>query len=1252
MLAPTPNRLRSLFFVIIFIALLPSAALFAQAYFGTVSGELTDSSGALVTNAKVTLTDQQKGFTFTTTSDASGRYLFRSIPPGTYIVAAEAKGFASVRSAAFKLDINENGTTNIVFKVAGATESVQVGAEAQTIQTQDAETGQVVNRRFINDLPLIERNVVDLTSLAPGVTEMDDQCGATCTGTNFVSNGSRGSTADILTDGASVTNSEPNGGITQATYLPSPEAVEEFKVEQTNFSAEYGFSGGSVVNVVTRSGSNQFHGSVYDFVRDQVLDANTWFNDYYAATTGVPQPKGDLRRNNYGGTIGGPIIKGKTFFFFDYDGFRQTTQSSATAGLPTDAMRAGDFGQLCTEWQGTFDANGLCSVPQGQIWDPYLRYNDPNSGGAIANSGNTYIPYNNIGTYISPGCDAAFLFAQTGRACPPANLQPTPGVAGNLIDPVAQKMFSYFPEPNIPGGSIYRNWYGAGPAHSSNRQFDIKIDHRFSEKDLLSGKFSYDYNTGTGLNCFKNFTDPCQPGPGWQNAHLFAVTETHTFSPSLLMNVTLGFTRGVWHYTAYNSQGVSDPLTTLGFPSYLNSNNFMGVPAIYLNQYNSAGSTYTGSDPYQNMRLGQDTGTLTATIDKVHGAHELKFGFDGRIHQINYIQTNAPNGIFSFDENGTSSCPNDVEGCGGDSLASFLIGNMNGNSYYEIQYRPATTNYQYGFFVQDNWKATRKLTLNLGLRYDVTLPRTDRYNRQNWFDTNVTNPVNGGSITFPDPVTSAPVTLPVKGGEVFATSGQRKNYITDWHDIQPRFGFAYQFADKMVVRGGYGIYYGQSRSGVTGVVPFGSAGFNQYTNIVPTYLNHGDTPWLRLSNPYPNGLLQPAGNSLGLMNDVGFGANGPLRTAGANQTPYEQSWSLGIERQLPSNILINAEYIGKKGTHLPFSGTSYAFNHLGPWIENLPTSAADPNNPCTGVLTVPCLNSPVANPFFGVITDPNSSLSSDQVSYAQLRLPFPQFTSVATDSQLIANSIYHSLQLSAEKRYSNGLQFLATFVWSKSIDDSSNADDNVTWLGSFSSLQDPNKPWLERSLSTFDIPYVVQFSYSYDLPFGRGRMFGNNMPRWANAIVGGWKTNGIWRIADGRPLTFFLGDGNPLPTYGTQHPMLIGTPKRNHGSDWVFNYFTDNSVFARTPDFTLGNAPRAYGGVRSPWSFTSDLSLGKQFQIRERMNFEFRIEAQNAFNHPVMGTPNTTVDDPSFGQISSTSGNGPRQVQLAVKFNF
>ena len=386
---------------------------------------------------------------------------------------------------------------------------------------------------------------------------------------------------------------------------------------------------------------------------------------------------------------------------------------------------------------------------------------------------------------------------------------------------------------------------GPGPTLTTRDQYDIKIDHRFSEKNLLSAKYSQYWDHGTSFNCFKNFTDPCQGGPNPTTAHLFAINDTHTFTPTLLLNTTFGFTRGAWHIDAYNPQGVNDPLGTLGFPSYLQSNGFPGVPAIFINQYASAGYTNQGTDPYGNYRLGQDTGQLSATLNKVHGAHELKFGFDGRLHQMNYIQTNAPVGIFSFDTSGSAACPGPsdpnygqtgIQYCGGDSMASFLMGTMNGNSYYEIQFRPATSNYQYGFFGQDNWKVSPKLTLNLGLRYDVTLPRTDRYNRQNWFDTNVHEPVERGQPVVRRPIQRPATTLQLHGGEVFASPSQRTNYVTDWHDLQPRFGFAFQFAPKMVLRGGYGIYYGQSRSGVTGVVPYGGQGFNQYTNVI-SYLS-------------------------------------------------------------------------------------------------------------------------------------------------------------------------------------------------------------------------------------------------------------------------------------------------------------------------------------------------------------------------------------------------------------------------------
>ena len=372
-------------------------------------------------------------------------------------------------------------------------------------------------------------------------------------------------------------------------------------------------------------------------------------------------------------------------------------------------------------------------------------------------------------------------------------------------------------------------------------------------------------------------------------------------------------------------------------------------------------------------------------------------------------------------------------------------------------------------------------------------------------------------------------------------------------------------------------------------MPYGSAGFNQYTNVIPTYQNHGDTPWLRLSNPYPNGLTQPAGNTLGLLNDVGYGANGPLLTAGANQTPYEQSWSLGLERELPGNMVINAEYIGKKGTHLPFSGTSYVYDHLGSWIESLPDDGCRSQTiHAPPILTIPCLNSSVPNPFFGVITDPNSGLATSDTRFVRsVAAALPQFTGVSTDSLLIANSIYHALQLSAEKRYSNGLQFLATFTWSKSIDDSSQRRRQRDLAGKFH--QPAGSEQAVAGTQPVDVRHSTCRSVQLQL---------RSAVRARPDVPGKYATLGEGdprRMEDERHLAHrrrkasdvWLADGLALPTYGSQRPNMVGKPKRNHGSDWVFNYFVDPSVFQQPAPFTLGNAPRAYGGVRSPWTFTS-----------------------------------------------------------------
>src|SRR5689334_15247829 len=434
-----------------------------QLYSGSVVGLVTDPSNALIPGAKVSLVDEEKGFTFNAETDASGRYLFRGVPPGLYKVTVSAQGFQGQTRTGIKIDVNQNASVDFALQLTTGAQAVNITAEAPLLSTEDSATGQVLTRKFINDLPNINRSVMDLVYLTPGIVSASNghHSGDPV---NFVANGSRNATSDILMDGTSITNYEQNSGTLVAAYVPSPDAVEEFKVQTSNFSAEFGFSSSTVVNMVTRSGSNEFHGSGYEYLRNQKLDANKFFDN----AAGNPLP--GLRRNNFGGTVGGPIKKNKTFFFFDYDGTREVTQSSGATAVPTATERTGNFGELCGYNGGSFDGNGRCSVDAGQLWDPYTGTYDADLGGAVRSQ---YIPFNNMITYMSPGNPKLNGTGYQAAAQP-----------GNLIDPVAFKLMQYFPQPNFNVGTASYdptlNWRGSGPNTGTNNQYDIKIDHRFS----------------------------------------------------------------------------------------------------------------------------------------------------------------------------------------------------------------------------------------------------------------------------------------------------------------------------------------------------------------------------------------------------------------------------------------------------------------------------------------------------------------------------------------------------------------------------------------------------------------------------------------------------------------------------------------------------------------------------------------------------------------------------------------------------
>lgn len=1194
----------------VILCLLLCTAVWAQLYTSTVSGVITDPSGAVIPNTQAKLVDEQKGFSFTAISDATGRYLFRSVPPGSYKLTVTAQGFQPQEQAGINVNINQNVAVNFSLQVGATSQTVEITTAAPVLSTQDAVTGQVVDRRFINDLPLVGRSVTDLVVLTPGVTEVDTTCGI-CTANNFISNGTRNATADVLMDGVTTTNFEQNSGILFPLYTPSVDAVEEFVVQESNFSAEYGFTGSTVVNMVIRSGTNQFHGSAYDFLRNQVMDANNFFNN----AAGLPLPP--LKRNNFGGTVGGPIKHDKTFFFFDYEGYRQETLSTFTSGVPSALERTGNFGELCTLAGGSFSSAGLCSVASGQLWDPYTGTYNANLGGPQRSG---YIPFDNLITYMSPGSPSL-----NGT-----NLQ-LPARPGNLIDPIALKMAQYFPLPNLGVGTSaynqYTNWQGSAAAQGIGNQFDIKIDQRFSDKDLLAVRYSRSSSPGPhSPNCYGNVADPCDGGPAPGDANLVAINHTHTFSPTMLLTMSYGLARSyVFEETiAAESQykGLG-PVSTLGMPSYMNTSGIPFIPAIILGNYSSPGGTNLGTEPWSYEREGTETHELLGTLNWVKGAHDLKFGFDGRMHRTSYTQPGAPGGYFSFDFTGTSEYP--YSG-GGDAIASFMtgVGGPGAWGEYEVPNYVSTQSFQYGTFVQDNWKFNRKLTLNIGLRYDVNTPRSERYNRMNGFDPNVVSPV------------TAPGLGTLHGGEIFMSPSNRNNFNTDYGDVGPRIGFAYEMFNKTVIRGGYGIFFSTVKSGASGTGALGWQGYDEITNWLPLNPSDGATPYGRLSNPFPKGVLSPPGSSLGLMNDVGLGAAGPV--AGIDSpNPYEQAWSFGIQHELPSSILLDVSYIGKKGTHLYFGGANY-LNYLGPQIEHYSSSQ------------IAALNTYVNNPFYGIITNPNSGLSAATYPAYQFQLPFPQFSSVTMEDAPWANSIYNALQLKAEKRFSHGLQFLVTYVWSKSIDGASSTGDAVTWLGGITHLADPNNRALDRSLSTWDMPSVLQFSYTYELPIGKGKPLLGNANAVVNAILGGWQTNGIWRFTDGRPEILGLSGGQSLPTYGSQQPD-ISAPLQCASTNILNQYFANPGVMTVPPPFTLGTAARTEAGCRQPGQRNANLSIFKEFllpKLREGARLQMRLETYNGLNHPQFSGPNTTVNGGSFGVITSTA-NSPREVQAALK---
>jgi len=1201
--------------------------LWGQLYTGSISGQVADPSGAVIPGATVTATDLERKYVHTTTTDTTGRYVIRAIPPGHYTLSVEANGFNRYVREQFGVDVNASVTVDAVLQVkTGAQSIVVTDRDTPILQTENASIGQTIDRKLINDLPLIGRGVADLIYLAPGVNPATGNAYGPVslssldvtlrTQTNFVSNGTRNAQSDILVDGVSATLPENNGGITWTIFTPNVDSVQEFKVQQDNFSAEFGQTGTAVVNAITRSGTNEFHGTGYWFVRNNITNANNFFSN----ANGTPLPP--IHWNNYGGTVGGPIKKNKTFFFANYDGWRSKNLHTASGAVPTALQRSGDFSELCSYYGAQFDANGRCSNPNGQIWDPFTAtVNADGSGWTRQN----YIPFNKLNTYISPG----------NPASPQGNLPLTPG---NLIDPVSAKLAAYYPSPNISPGApgydpLFFNWYGQGAAATVNNEISIKVDHQLNSNNLLAVKFFHGWgNNDNGADMFHTPIDPFYASSQVSSITGGTVNFTSTISPTMIVTVSAGDSRAsIVSQTPLNGGKYKDlsPVTTLGMPPYIADSGWNAFPQVYINEGSDIG---IGGSAWANYSPGAEVRHLLGSVTKILGKHELKGGAEWRLTYLNQTFNESPAGIYNMDRWGSSQMQNPGGGSnGGNGFATFMMGMNDGWGNYQIPIRPAIAAKKVGMYVQDNWKVTSNLTLNLGLRYDIELPRTERYDRMSFFDPSLPSPLNNAGG------------LDLHGAMAFTgVNGVGRNiHPTYWAEIQPRFGFAYRLGKLTSIRGGYGIYYDQTLTGLVGLGGYTFDGYASYTNNNSVIWVSPGVPGSFLRNPYPNGLVQPCGTNCGSGYLLGQYVRVPVPQW--NKTPQEQSWSLGIQRQLPWSLLGEATYIGKKGTHL-YGGGINSLNYLPPAAAQ--RFLADP-----GAATAE-----VPNPLAGQMGQPAT------LQQFRLWLPYPQYGGDTFDPGLygianpIGDSSYHSLQLKLEKRFSNGLHFLGSWVWSKSIDDASVTGTNTTLLGGSVSLQNPFDLRGERALSQFNIPQVLQLAWVYELPFGRGRTFGNDMNRWVDLALGGWQINGSYRWDEGQPLAIGLASIQPLPTYG-QRPNMLSELKQAPGVN-INNYFACNTpdcsdVIANPPPYAFGNASRTDPHLRAPGNNIVSASLFKSFPLgfRETARAELRLEFFNALNHPVFAGPNTTFADPNFGKVTSQL-NQPRQGQLGLKLYF
>ncbi len=1181
-------------FALLLALALPLAA---QEFRATVFGVISDPTGAAIPAATIAVRNQTTNQVFTAKSNERGQYSIPFLNPGNYFLEAEAAGFKKlIYEKPIELRISDRMALNLSLDVGQVTDSVTVTAEADQIETGTASMGQVLDTRKVQDLPLNGRQIYQFLQLAPGVMFTVQTFGASGwggtrpfgVGNNWVINGGYGNN-EFLLDGA------PNSVRGRFNISPTVDAVEEFKVMTNTYDAQYGRTSGGIVNMTLKSGTNQLHGSLFEYLRNSVMDANRFENNLKGLG------KGSEATNDFGGMVSGPIRRNSTFFMFSYDGIRAKTPYPTTASIPTALERMGDF-----------SASGL------SIFDPMSTRDNP-----------------------------AFDPAKAESATNPRYVRdqfPGNRIPQTRINPVAKNVLAFMPDPNLPGRF---NNYLASPNNGTDvyNSYITRVDHTLTPRNRVFGSYVFwhrdQLRNSNGL-----------PGVLLRGDYMLqrtvnavVVDWVSTLNASTVYNLRVSGNRYIEN--GDRRQNLDLDFSKLGF-----ARNFTApttsrqmMPQFSPNRYTSFGQ----NDIYANP---DNTYALQTNLSKIFGRHVAKFGMETRVLQSGRTNMGQPAGQFSFNEGFTQKDPQRSDAFSGNSIASMLLGfpssgtiNYNDSLFHSWRV--------WVLYAQDDWRVSKRLTLNLGLRWDIEESLRERFNRVNaGFDYATISPINDEvraayATIYPNIKDKRDLPTPdqfvMRGGLLFAGVGgsPREPYNSYLKTVQPRFGLAYMINSKTVIRAGIGSYYYQSTQ-------FNSSnGFQQSTNYITNSGQVGvpETSLNTLVDPFPRGIARPAGSSLGLLTNLGQspGFDYPDR-----KLPRVVQFSFGFQRDLPSRANLDISYVGSR-THNSF--TSQNINDIPLWAQ------------LKGVEDTTYLSRQIPNPFLGIAPATTSLGSQATIGPAAFLRAFPQFGSFSRGAMNDGKLWYNALQVKVDKRLANGLSAILSYTFSRMMEQTA-YKNNWAWDG---------KP--TRAPADIDTPHNLAFSGLYELPVGPNKFLLAGVTNLAaRKLLSNWQVQWVFTYYSGRPIAITGAEYSGVPLKGVNHqwvttpsgsPVLTWFNTYNIGKDGSYSAGTGlpktleeavaigSPFYQRKPNQPSG-APLRLSALRAATVPQLNLSVIKDTKLAgERMTLQFRAESFNFTNSPLLYGPTTDVNNRElFGTVRAAQQQFPRNVQLGLKLLF